>query len=48
MSVEGLKFAQTGSMESGLKPMILMPGSPKWRSSETSSGVKVICSPPNL
>ena len=41
MNVGGLKLAQMGSMERGLKPMIRMPGSPKWRSEETSSGVNV-------
>lgn len=48
MKVAGFKFAQMGSIDMGLKPMTRMPGSPKWRKEAISSGLNVICSPPNL
>ena len=46
--MEGLRLAQIGSIEIGLNPTIRIPGFPKLRNSVISSGVKVICSPPNL
>lgn len=40
--------AQIGSDDLGLKPIILMTGSPKLRNFACSSVVNETCSPPNL